>query len=167
MKRFLLVFVTVFALSLSSYASEDFIGLLLNKIEEEGEEHHITPETYNCITVGPAMMEKVLDITDDNDNEHTEQFKKVLPHIKSLRIFYTQQNIPYYTNTIQDILSQNNTKYKSYRACQKQKKSNVWLRKNKDTVVEIIILNKKEGDLKVVNLTGDMTTDFVTELMKM
>ena len=167
MKRFLLAFVTVFALSLSGYASEDFIGLLVNKIEEESAEHHITPETYDCITVGPAMMEKVLDITDDNDNEHTEQFRKVLPHIKSLRVFHTQQNIPYHRNTIQDLLSQNKTKYKLYKACQKQKKSNVWLRKSKDTVVEIIILNNKEDDLKVVNLTGDMTTDFVTELMKM
>ena len=43
----------------------------------------------------------------------------------------------------------------------------IWLRKNKDTVIEIIQINKKEDDLKVVNFTGEMTNDFVNELLKM
>ena len=167
MKRYFFVFVTAFSLACGLGAHEDFIGLLINDIEKESSPSHAKTEEYNCITVSPTMIDKVLDVADESEDKDTEQLKKILPHIKSLRIFETQQKIHYYDNAIRNLLTKNKARYKSYRAYRGQKDSNVWLRKNNDNVIEIIILSNKEDKLKVVNFTGNMTTDFVTELMKM
>jgi hypothetical protein len=89
-----------------------------------------------------------------------------LPHIKSLRVFSAQQNSDAYYENVTTLLNKNKSTYKPYSTADKENTC-IWLRKNKNTVIEIIQINKKEDDLKVVNFTGEMTNDFVNELLKM
>ena len=89
-----------------------------------------------------------------------------MPHVKSLRIFQAQQNIDFYHSNATLLLNKNKKIYKPYNTAGKDS-SCIWLRKNKDKVIEIVKLNKTDEDIKVVNFTGDMTDDFVAELLKM
>ena len=132
--------------------SKDFVGLLLSDIKSTQSVQNSSEEDYQCITIGPTMMEKVIDMmAEKNKNEegsnadkNRQIIKKILPHIKSLRVFSAQQNSDAYYENVTTLLN-----------------------KNKNTVIEIIQINKKEDDLKVVNFTGEMTNDFVSELLKM
>ncbi len=154
--------------------NEDFVGLLLSDIKAEQNTNNTSEEDYSCITIGPSMMEKVLDMMSNDTEEDPaadtdtdkEHIKKILPHIKSLRIFNAQHNMDVYYNNALTLLNKNKNKYKVYNANGNETPC-IWLRKNKDKVIEIIQINKQEDDLKVLNFTGDMTNDFVKELLKM
>ena len=172
MTRLLLCIFLAIATSLTCKAenNEDFVGLLLSDIKTEEYTDSTGNNDFSYITIGPAMVGKVLDMMSNNKDadkdKDAEQIKKILSHIKSLRIFSAQHNIDFYYNGVISLLNKNKKTYKKYNSADKDV-SCIWLRKNKDTVIEIVKLNKTDNDFKVVNFTGDMTDDFVNELLKM
>ena len=150
-------------LSVSMRAGEDFIALLLSEIHEEGNAGS-SQEDFRCITVGPNMMEKVLDMMSKNADTANKQIRKVLPHIKSLRIFTALQNRGFYAETANGLLTKNKSRYKHYSS---NNRSKIWLRKNRDAVIELIILSTGDDGFKILNLTGEMSAEFVSELLRM
>lgn len=169
-RLFICLFLSVVtAFTCKTESQEDFVGLLLSDIKAEENAEGVSNDDYSCITIGPAMVEKVLEMMSNNkeSDKNQEQIKKVLSHIKSLRIFNAQQNIELYYNDIISLLNKKQKTYKKYTTSTEKDASCIWLRKNKDKVIEIVKLNKTEDDLKIVNFTGDMTDDFVAELLKM
>ena len=147
---------------------EDFVGLLLSEIKANDCVEKLDSSDFSCITIGPAMVEKVMDMMSNNKetDKIKEHIRKILPHVKSLRIFQAQQNIDFYHSNATLLLNKNKKIYKPYNTAGKDSSCS-WLRKNKDKVIEIVKLNKTDEDIKVVNFTGDMTDDFVAELLKM
>lgn len=165
MKKLLVICLLIITSNSLLKAEVDFVGLLVSDIKA-GENSE--KEGYKCITVSPSMMEKMLDMMPSNDAQESAQIRKVLPHIKSLRIFNSQEEeAEEYGKEAITLLDKNKDKYKPYNASKKETKSKIWLRKNKDKVVEIVMLIQNENDFKIVNFTGSMTTEFVTELLKM
>jgi len=175
MKYFFSLLSLILSVSFSKAdSSKDFVGLLLSDIKSTQKTQNFSEQDYQCITISPAMMEKVIDLMseknkneeDSNTDNNRQIIKKILSHIKSLRIFSAQHNSDTYHEYVITLLNKNKNKYKPYTTADKENTC-IWLRKNKDTVIEIIQINKKEDDLKVVNFTGEMTNDFVNELLKM
>lgn len=161
--RFGVLVVVCWLLSVPMWAGEDFIALLLSEIHEEGKAGG-SQEDYHCITVGPNMMEKVLDMMSRNTDAANSQIRKVLPHIKSLRIFNALQNRDFYVERANKLLKKNKARYKQYAS---NNRSNIWLRKNRDAVIELIVLSTGDDGFKIMNLTGEMSAEFVSELLRM
>lgn len=165
---FCLILSLVLPLRISAESITDFVALLLNNLEEEQET--VQNEDFNCITVSPTMMDKVLKMiqkksTDDNG----EQIQKILPNIKSMRIFSATKHPGKYYAEATELLSKKAKNYKPFKVDEKKKeKPCVWIRKNGNKVVEMVVLDKKnEEGLHIINITGNMNKAFVDELLKM
>ena len=146
----------------------DFVALLLSNLnEEQGTGQN---EDYSCITVSPTMMDKVLKMIQEKDSdENDEQIQKILPNIKSMRIFSATKHPGKYYAEATELLSKKAKNYKPFKVDEKKKeKPCVWIRKNGNKVVEMIVLNKKDEEgLHIINITGNMNKSFVDELLKM
>ena len=146
----------------------DFVALLMNDLAEEQEAS--PKEEYGCITVSPAMMEKVLNMIQEKDaKENDEQIKRILPHVKSMRIFTATKHIGKYYTEATTLLDKKAKSYKPFKADEKKsKKPCVWIRRNGNKVIEMVVMEKKEDEaLHIINITGDMNKAFVDELLKM
>lgn len=169
--KFLLSFIISLStvLSIGAQSKQDFVELLINTIKEDYAETNIPDNEYKCITVSPNMIGKVLQMIQNSEKKDKEQINKLLPYVKSLRIFSATNHINHYYEETQKLLDKYKTTYKPYRANSNEKMTPcIWLRKNRTKVIEIIMLSRQEDNFfQVVNLTGDMTKDFVTNLLKM
>lgn len=168
MKKFFLctLFALFAAFQASAKANQDFVGLLVSTFESQ-ETNKETQKDYECITVSPDMMGKVLQMTEDNKDG--SQINRVLRHVKSLRIFSVNRNSKQYYSEVQELLKKHKGTYSPYKAKAKDNSAPcIWLRKTGNQVIEIVMLNRTEDEgFQVVNLTGNMTKDFVTDLLKM
>lgn len=171
MKHFLSIILTL-TLSMSAAAEvrQDFVGLLVNTLQESGGSTAAGEDKdYECVTVSPNMMGKVFEQAENSGSKQNEQLRKVLPNIKSLRIFTASRHANRYSEAAEKLLSQYSTTYKPYRGpAQDKRKPCIWLRKNKARVIEIIMLTMSKGEetFQVLNFTGNMTKEFVTDLLK-
>src|SRR5574344_2099614 len=115
MKKWMLCLLvaSVTALSANAKAKQDFVGLLVEMFETQ-ENANDAQKDFECITVSPDMMGKVLQMTEDNKDN--EQINKVLRHVKSLRIFSVSHNSNQYYEKVQKLLKKNKNTYKPYKA---------------------------------------------------
>ncbi len=146
----------------------DFVALLMSRLEEKQETAQ--KEEYGCVTVSPAMVEKVLKMMQEkNEDENDEQIQKILPNIKSMRIFSTTKHANKYYAEATKLLSRKAKSYKPFKADEKKdKKPCVWIRKNGNNVIEMVVLDKKDEEkFHIINITGNMNKAFVDELLKM
>jgi hypothetical protein len=168
MKQMLCLLVgMLLSLSASAEKAQDFVALLMSDLEEQyGVDDN---DEYGCVTVSPSMMEKMLKMLQSKDVKNDEQIQRILPHVKSMRIFSATKHIDRYNTAATKLLNKNAKSYKPFKAsAEKSVDPCVWVRKSGAKVIEMIVLNRKENEnFQVINITGDMNKAFVDELLKM
>ena len=174
MHRLLTILLCLSFLSTNLRAEEkqDFVGQFVAQLQETGTDEQ--EKDYHCITVSPEMIQKMLQMAEqaEEGNPRNEQIQKILPNIRSLRIFIAMRNAEDYKKQIEQLLNKKKSLYLPYQSETKEKKEPcIWLRRDKEKVIEIIALQQQEYEedsrFKVVDLTGNLNGDFVKELLKM
>lgn len=145
--------------------TEDFVAQLIAGLPQT--EQKETPD-FECVTVSPQMMEKVVEMMQNNEIKDDEQLQNALKHVKSMRIFSAKRRGTYYYDETLKLLGKNAKNYKPFSADKKtEKKPCVWLRKDGRRVIEMVVLNHSDDEnFQVINLTGDMSREFVDELFR-
>jgi len=155
------------SLTLSAEKTQDFVAQLMSDLEEQyGVDNN---DEYGCVTVSPSMMEKMLKMLQSKDAKNDEQIQRILPHVKSMRIFSATKHIDRYNTAATKLLNKNAKSYRPFKAsAEKNMDPCVWVRRSGNKVIEMIVLNRKENEnFQVINITGDMSKSFVNELLKM
>lgn len=119
--------------------------------------------SLECTTVSPLMLERMMQLPDVEGNDHTRQ---VLSQLKSIRMVYNtaeHETNQLYAKALK--LAQRNTaRYKSY--AQRQSKR-LYVRRRGKFIVEIVLFMKHDHHLRLINLTGNMTDDFLHQLFSL
>ena len=114
------------------------------------------------VTISPRMLREMMSRASDKHKA------EILSHIKSIRIVEVGRGAEKYHTEALDLLQKNKNRYQQYGASESRKGQQVWMRKKKDSIVELItLLLDKEGRFKLVNVTGEMDDEFIQLMTEM
>lgn len=144
------------------------LGLLATASAQSGEDfatrfvalHKTEYPDMICGTVSPNMMERImlLDTLEEN-----EDLKGLLSQVKSIQIVRNGQTAA--TDSLFAKASRlarlNRNRYHPYK---NDKEREIYLRKHKQTIIEMVFISKKQGMFCIVNLTGEMNRKFLDQL---
>lgn len=117
----------------------------------------------SCKTVGPQMIGRMMRLTEEDETA----FRQVLSQLKSIRVVQSEspdEAEAFYLKA-EELAKANSRRYQPYARTDDR---SIYLRKRGKLIVELVMLahDGSEG-FSIVNLTGNMTGDFIRELMKM
>lgn len=167
MKHVLLLFVWILLLPQTMQAKndKDFVAIFIDRITEITDSLEIDSTDYECVTISPSMIERMLQMVEEKSEEQTA-LEHILPHVKSLRIFSSMDKSELLFNQAQYLLDQYSQRYKCVRI-HLTRVPQIWIRKNRNKVIEMIVCKREADALRIVNLTGDINQEFIDELLKM
>ena len=137
----------------------DFASKFMEKCEDDTAVH--------CVTVSPKMMEQ---LTKQADASRNERMAQAIEKLKSARIVTSSVHGEGYYHMAEDLLKKNAQRFhhdKSYKTDHAY--GAFYTRKNKEGgTVELIMLHAdtKTRRLVIVNLTGDIDSEFINSLTK-
>jgi hypothetical protein len=168
MRKFIVCLILSLSVNLAgANKANDFVAQLVASLNAE--EQTAQEGEYDCVTVSPTMMDKVVKVMQQRESKDGTQVQNALKHVRSMRIFSaTKRTEHYYAETLK-MLRKNAKRYKPFQTNAKSGKDpNVWLRKDGNKVIEMVVLNRNQDDcFQIINITGDMSRQFVNELLKM
>ena len=155
MKRYLFILLSIF-LTLPTLAQqeEDFASSFMKLNDEE--------VALACMTVSPSMMERVLLIPDDSIE--CDSLRPLLEQIKSVRVVSGQS-----TNEEVALLYGKAEVLAQYHPLGYEKvahndESAIYLRRRAEHIVEIVLIMQGGNKFCMIDLTGNMTDDFLSRL---
>ncbi len=119
--------------------------------------------TLECTTVSPLMLERMMQLPDVEANDHTRQ---VLSQLKSIRMVHNtaEHETSLLYNKALKLAQRNSARYKPY--AQRQSKR-LYVRRRGNFIVEMVLFMKYDHHLQLINLTGNMTDDFLKQLFSL
>lgn len=119
--------------------------------------------TLECTTVSPLMLERMMQLPDVEANDHTRQ---VLSQLKSIRMVHNtaEHETSLLYNKALKLAQRNSARYKPY--AQRQSKR-LYVRRRGKFIVEMVLFMKYDHHLQLINLTGNMTDDFLKQLFSL
>lgn len=155
MKKWLLSLLMVLATATATAQREQDFALRYMHLYGEN-------SSLACKTVSPQMIARMMQLTEDS----ATAFRQVLSQLKSIRV--VQNENPAETVTLYDkaeeLAKANKRRYTLYARTEDR---SIYLRKRGKLIVELVLLTRVETEkFSIVNLTGNMTGDFIRELMK-
>lgn len=117
--------------------------------------------SLKCTTVSPLMLEKMMDLPDVKSDE---QKKALLSQLKSIRLVNNtaKGETQKLYNNAQQLAKHNAARYKLY--AQRQSKR-LYVRRKDGLIVEMVLFMKHNSMLRLINLTGNMTDEFIKQVM--
>lgn len=118
--------------------------------------------SLKCQTVSPLMVERIMNLEAVENNEN---IKAVMGQLKSIQILTSvgaENSEDNYQKAIA-LAETNNRRYQLYKA---RERGAIYLRRRKNVIVELVFVNKSTDTFHMVNLTGNMTEDFIDALAK-
>ncbi len=119
--------------------------------------------TLECTTISPLMLERMMQLPDVEGSNATKQ---VLSQLKSIRIVSNtaeRESAKLYDKALR-LASRNSARYKPY--TEKQGKR-LYVRRRGKYIVEMVLFMEQNRTFRLINLTGNMTEDFLTQLLNM
>ena len=101
------------------------------------------------------MMEKVMKLDDVENDKATRQ---VLSQLKSIRIVSAKEDSEQLFAKAQTLARQNRQRYKPYATGEG---SDIYTRRRGKTIVELVVITKKDGHFSLLNFTGNMSPGFI------
>ena len=117
--------------------------------------------SLECTTVSPLMLEKMMNLPDVKNDS---QMKEVLSQLKSIRMVDNtneKETWQLYNNALR-LAQHNSARYKRY--AQRQSKR-LFVRRKGGYIVEMVLFMKHNRRFKLINLTGNMTDEFLKQLL--
>lgn len=120
------------------------------------------PDTrFECTTVSPQMMERMLTLKEVEENNSV---RDVLRQLKSIRVVSSEQNADQLFDNARQLARRNNRRYEQYSA---NEQHSIYIRRRKDTIVEMVLLTKRDTTFILLNLTGTMNEQFMDLVSKL
>lgn len=119
--------------------------------------------SLKCTTVSPLMLEKMMSLPDVKSDD---QKKTLLSQLKSIRMVdntVKSETQRLYTNA-QQLANHNGVRYKLY--AQRQSKR-LFVRRKDGLIVEMVLFMKYDSYFRLINLTGNMTDEFIKQVMNL
>lgn len=116
-----------------------------------------------CATVSPAMIERILQLP---DSESTTHVKQVLAQLKSIRVVSgkaLEEAGELYEKAC-SLAKRNSNRYKPYNETADR---SIYMRKRGKLILEIVLLQRAAEVFTIVSLTGNMSDDFLQELLQL
>lgn len=156
---------TLWLVGNSAFGKTDFVGLLISQLPKEQVTDSVKPD-YECITVSPDMIQRMFKIAKTTDENAKEIYANVLKHIKSMRMFSADDEKGKYRTLATDLLNKKQWGYTPYKPEGKKNIPCIYINRTKDVVSEIVFVESKEG-FSIIDITGELSNEFVQELMKL
>jgi len=150
------LFLLILTLSILSGSAQDFASRFLRTCGEDS--------TLTCISISPKMMDEVLKSKDDN--EDVEKMMDIISDLKSMQILTSKKNSQIHFEKAKRMLEKNANRYipfASYR--EGTENCQISIRKKGETIIELVMLQKKEDRFRIINFTGNMDQDFIHRLI--
>lgn len=155
MKQFLLTLIAaLISLAASAQKEQDFAARFM--------ELHGSEAQLSCTTVSPLMLERMMQLPDVEGND---PMKQVLAQLKSIRMVTggeADKADQLYAQAQQ--LAQHNAQ--RYRLHTEEPGKTLYIRKRGRVIVEMVLLVKMEKNFSLINLTGNMTDQFLRQVLQ-
>lgn len=157
-KRALCLLVSIFALV--AVSAQDFATKFLAQCPKTKE--------IKCHTIGPKMMEKLMDIpslfgTENNDN----LVASLLSKLKSARIVTCSKNSKKLYRSASRLMDSNKNRFVELTNGEQENRK-IFVRKHDEVVRELVMLNlastSSQENFVIVNFTGEMDENFMNML---
>lgn len=123
---------------------------------------HKEDANVSCITISPTMMNKILKV---DAVEKNEKMADVISNLKSMQLLTSTMRPLHYYKEAMKIADQNADRFEPYTSSKsKNKECKIMVRKHKGFIVEMVMLTRTRYKFSVINFTGNMSDEFISEL---
>lgn len=122
---------------------------------------HKADTNLTCVTISPKMMEEIMKSDAEKDNEVLD----IISNLKSMQMLTAKvKGQTYYDEAIK-IVEKNTDRFEPFLSFNdKSENCQIMVRKKKDTIIELVMLVREKGQFVVINFTGNMSPEFITQL---
>lgn len=115
-----------------------------------------------CTTVSPLMLERMMQLPDVEGDSHT---REVLKQLKSIRLVSSTagHDVTHLYANARWLAERNALRYKLYA---ERAGKRLYVRRRGKYIVEMVLMMRHSGRFDLINLTGNMTNDFLDTLMR-
>lgn len=123
---------------------------------------HKSDANLSCITISPSMMKQILKV---DAVEKDENMAEVISNLKSMQLITAKVKATRYYQEALKIVEKNSDRFDPYLSSKdKFGESRIMVRRHKGTIVEMVMLTNYRKKFSVINFTGIMSDDFISEL---
>lgn len=115
-----------------------------------------------CTTVSPLMLERMMQLPDVEGDSHT---REVLKQLKSIRLVSSTagHDVTHLYANARRLAERNALRFKLYA---ERAGKRLYVRRRGKYIVEMVLMMRHSGRFDLINLTGNMTDDFLDTLMR-
>jgi hypothetical protein len=125
---------------------------------------HKEDANLTCITISPTMMKQILKV---DAVEKDEKMADVISNLKSMQLITAKVKSLHYFQQAMKIADKNSNRFDPYLASKDRfGESKVMVRRHKGTIVEMVMLTNYRKKFSVINFTGLMSDDFISQLTR-
>lgn len=152
--KHLILSILFLTFTLTSWAQkeQDFVSHFISLYDKDGE--------LGCTTISPAMFKHIIKL---DDVRNDKEAKEILSQIKSMRLLTCGEDARtagLYALAI-DLAQKNAGRYKTYT---ESDDVHIYARYKKSKVVEFVLISCDDGEFVIIDVTGNMSADFVKSL---
>lgn len=153
-RRSLLMFVFILLAGITTKA-QDFATRYMAENAQDS--------TLNCISVSPKMMEEILHSGIEKDDSNG--IADIISKLKSMQIITADKRSRIHFKQAEDMAQKNSARFKKMASYDEGKdRCRIFIREQKEQIVELILLRLAGKQFTVINFTGDMNEEFIDQL---
>jgi hypothetical protein len=125
---------------------------------------HKQDANLSCITISPTMMNKILKSSAAGKDE---KMAEVISNLKSMQLISAEVKVRHYYREALKVIEENPNRFEPYLSFKgKSGECRIMVRKYKDAIVEMVMLTDERHKFTIINLTGNMNDEFISNLAK-
>ncbi len=135
--------------------AQDFASKYMNE--------NASDSTLTCISVSPKMMEEILESSVGKND--TTGMADIIARLKSMQIVSSQEKGKTHFRQAEELARKNSARFKELASYDEgDDRCRIFVREQKEQIVELVLLRQHDGQFTVIDFTGDMNRDFIGQL---
>lgn len=119
--------------------------------------------TLTCISVSPKMMEEILESSVGKND--TTGVADIIAKLKSMQIINSLEEGDIHFQRAENLARKNSARFKELAFYDEgDDRARIFVREQKNQIVELVLLRQEASRFTVINFTGDMDRDFIEQL---
>lgn len=136
-----------------SVMAQDFASRFLTE--------HKADTNLTCVTISPKMMEEIM----KSDAEKDDEVLDIISNLKSMQMLTAKVKGQNYYDEAIKIVEKNTDRFEPFLSFNdKSENCQIMVRKKKEVIIELVMLVCEKGQFMVINFTGNMSPEFITQL---
>ena len=125
---------------------------------------HKKDANLTCITISPTMMKQILKV---DAVEKDEKMADVISNLKSMQLITSKVKASRYYQEALKVIEKNANRFDPYLSSKDHfGESRIMVRRHKGAIVEMVMLTNYRKAFSVINFTGIMSDEFISELAR-